>query len=163
MAIKWKDIDPDKKIVSVVKNVEEAVDRRSGSQKKVLINQSTLKSRNGYRYVNLNNKAMDALIHLKKIRYFGENSFIFCNKDGRQNKYHNFLRTFKAIIKQADIPDCAIHSLRHTFATQLFAKGKSVQVVVALLGDDPITVQRTYIHIIEKMKAEDVKALDDIG
>ena len=163
LALTWRDIDFDKRIASVVKNVEEAKDRKSDSQKRVLINQDSLKTKNGYRYVNLNNKAMDALMQLKKARYFGEDSFILCNKDGKQNKYHNVLRTFKAIIKRAGIPDCGLHSLRHTFVTQLLAKGKRIEEVAALIGDNPATVLKTYSHVIEKLKAEDVAALDDIG
>ncbi len=163
LALKWEDIDFKKKIVFVIKNVEEAKDRKSDSNKKVQTNQPTLKSSNGYRFVNLNNKAMNALKQLKKVRYWGEDSYILCTESGSQNKYHNFLRTFKSITRKAGLgDDYGPHVLRHTFATHLFAKGKRVEEVAALIGDDVVTVQKTYIHILDKIKAEDVKVLDDI-
>lgn len=160
LALKWEDIDFGQRIVSITKNVEMATDRNSGLNKRVPTNQDTLKTKRGYRFVPLNDKAINSLMQLKEFRYFGEDSYILCTESGSQNKYHNFLRTFKAIIKRADLEDCALHTLRHTFATQLFARGISVEEVAALIGDGTATAEKTYIHIIEKIKAAGAKLLD---
>lgn len=49
-------------------------------------------------------------------------------------------------------PDLSPHCLRHTYATNLLAQGIDVQTVAALIGDDPETVIRTYIHYTDKMR-----------
>ena len=49
-------------------------------------------------------------------------------------------------------PDISPHCLRHTYATNLLARGIDVQTVAALIGDDPETVIRTYIHYTDKMR-----------
>ena len=55
----------------------------------------------------------------------------------------NFERTFHTILKNANIDgDYGVHSLRHTFASMLFAKGVDVKVVSKLLGHS--TVKITY-------------------
>jgi len=48
--------------------------------------------------------------------------------------------------------DLSPHCLRHTYATHLLAQGIDVQTVAALIGDDPETVIRTYIHYTDKMR-----------
>ena len=49
-------------------------------------------------------------------------------------------------------PDLSPHCLRHTYATGLLSQGIDVQTVAALIGDDPETVIRTYIHYTDKMR-----------
>lgn len=39
------------------------------------------------------------------------------------------------------------HTLRHTFATLNIRAGVDVRQVAAMLGDDPVTVMRTYAHV----------------
>ena len=46
-----------------------------------------------------------------------------------------------------------LHSLRHTFASRLFANGEDVKTVSELLGHSDITITyNTYIHLINQQK-----------
>jgi integrase len=54
------------------------------------------------------------------------------------------------------------HSLRHTFATTLFARGQHPKVVQSLLGHSSITqTMDTYSHLIEGMGGDAVGGLDE--
>lgn len=103
LAIKWENVDFEKKQLSVESNVVMAVDRKSGKKKRVQINQDFLKTKSSKRIIPLNNTAIDALNKIKKIRYFGENSYILCTEIGTQNKPRNFCRTFEEILNRAEI------------------------------------------------------------
>ena len=51
--------------------------------------------------------------------YFGEDSPLICDENGNYTKPSNFRKRFYRILKGADIETKGIHSLRHTFATNL--------------------------------------------
>lgn len=153
LAIRWKDVDFKTRHLSVVNNVVMAVDRKTSSKKRVPINQKFLKTKSSRRIIPLNNTAMDALAKIKELRYFGEDSYILCTETGEQNKPGNFRRTYNAIIKRAGIEHCGIHTLRHTFATELFRKGVKANVVSKLLGHASTDITyNIYIHVIQEQK-----------
>ena len=163
LAIKWENVDFEKKQLSVESNVVMAVDRKSGKKKRVQINQDFLKTKSSKRIIPLNNTAIDALNHIKKIRFFGEKSYILCTKIGTQNKPRNFCRTFEEILKRAEIEKCGIHTLRHTFASKLFEKNVDVKTVSMLLGHADVSITyNIYIHLIQQQKADAVQLLDEI-
>ncbi|MCI1964529.1 MAG: site-specific integrase [Oscillospiraceae bacterium] len=163
LAIKWENVNWEKKQLSVESNVVMAVDRKSGKKKRVQINQDFLKTKSSKRIIPLNNTAIDALTQIKKIRYFGEKSYILCTETGTQNKPRNFCRTFEEILKRAEIERCGIHTLRHTFASKLFEKNVDVKTVSMLLGHADVTITyNIYIHLIQQQKAEAVQLLDEI-
>ena len=64
----------------------------------------------------------------------------------------NFERSFKALLKSIGIEgEYGIHSLRHTFASLLFAKGVDVKIVSKLLGHSSIKITYDiYVHLFDK-------------
>jgi integrase len=164
IAIKWNDIDLNKKQLHVNHNAVIIKDRsKNHTTKHKLLNQDFLKTKSSKRIIPLNNTAIDALDHIKKIRYFGKNSYILCTKSGKQVTTQNFSRQFKCIIKNAKITDCGVHTLRHTFASQLFKKGIDIKTISALLGHANISVTyNTYIHLIQQQKIDAVKSIEEI-
>jgi len=163
LAIKWENINWDKKQLSIESNVVMAVDRKSDKKKRVQINQDFLKTKSSKRIIPLNNTAINALNQIKKIRYFGEDSYILCTETGTQNKPRNFCRTFEEILKRAKIERCGIHALRHTFASKLFEKNVDVKEISSLLGhSDVSTTYNIYIHLITEQKANAVALIDEI-
>ena len=51
--------------------------------------------------------------------YFGEDAPLICDENGNYTKPSNFRKRFYRILKGAGIETKGIHSLRHTFATNL--------------------------------------------
>ncbi|MGX8701347.1 tyrosine-type recombinase/integrase [Caproiciproducens sp.] len=163
LAIQWCNVDFAEKRLSVDSNVVMAVDRKSETKKRVQINQDFLKTKSSKRIIPLNKTAINALEEIKKIRYFGEDSYIFCTEEGKQNKVRNFCRTYESILKRADIESCGIHTLRHTFASKLFAKNVDIKKISALLGHSDVSITyNTYIHLINEQKAQAVELIDEI-
>lgn len=164
IAVKWNDIDFYKKQLHVTHNAVTVIDRSKNHKvNHKLLNQEFLKSRSSKRTIPLNETAIDALEHIKALRYFGRNSYVLCTKDGKQNTTQNFGRQFKSIINQAHIDNCGVHTLRHTFASQLFKKNVDIKTISELLGHSNVSITyNTYIHLIQQQKADAVKSIDNI-
>lgn len=55
-----------------------------------------------------------------------------------------------------------MHSLRHTFASLLFANGASIKMVSELMGHSSTAITANiYVHIIQKYKAQTVNKVDE--
>lgn len=70
------------------------------------------------------------------------------NRLGRPSKsgvYH-FEKPLRAYLQTQGVFTFTIHSMRHSFATNMFAAGVSLEVLAQWLGDEPETVRRSYIH-----------------
>lgn len=85
---------------------------------------------------------------------------VFTKPDGAQltgNVLKNPMRRAKLAI---GLPDLRFHDLRHSYASQLTAKGTPLQVVQVVLGHSDIKTTAKYSHHTDGMAAEAVAALD---
>ena len=112
------------KTARIRRNVIYATDRKDG-QKKVM-EKLTPKTKASNRTIPLNDTAIEALLKLKEIRYFGPTSNIIMTENKTLISPTNFSKTFKRIAKRVGLEKYGIHSLRHTFASVQFAKGTDV-------------------------------------
>jgi integrase len=71
--------------------------------------------------------------------------------------YYGMKQAMKLISK-----DLSPHCLRHTYATNLLAKGMDIRTVAALLGDNAKTVINTYIHYNDDMRSAAAKEIEKI-
>ena len=86
---------------------------------------------------------------------------VFVGRYGGVLNYRSMLESFKKTIAAAGLPDCGIHVLRHTFATELLRRGASVKVISELLGHNDIkTTCDIYSDVTLDMKYSAVALLD---
>lgn len=162
LAWKWKDYDEEKGLITVSGNMARVKDRDLGEGRWKVITQ-TPKTEKGKRVIPVNAAAKEALANIKNARYFGDDSPILAQEDGTPNTIDNYSRTFEAIVKRAGIEPCGIHTLRHTFATQMIAKHVDIKVVSSLLGHASVEITyNTYVHVIDEQKAQAVELLENI-
>jgi integrase len=64
------------------------------------------------------------------------------------------------MVKMAMLPYITPHGLRHTHATMLLKYGHPVIAVAERLGDDPITIEKTYAHVLQSMREEMVNSIE---
>ena len=70
---------------------------------------------------------------------------------------------FARFIKENDLPDISLHSLRHTNATLLIAAGTNLQTVAARLGHASVTTTgKIYAHTIQSADAAAADTLQDL-
>lgn len=118
------------------------------------------KTYSGDRIIPLNKTATEALQRIVKAHPSGE--MLFGSAD-RPIDPHNLQKSFYAVLRNVGIEKTGIHSLRHTFASFLFAKGVDVKTVSKILGHANIQITlNTYVHMIKDADKNAVKKLDDI-
>lgn len=112
------------------------------------------KSRNGYREIPL------PAVLVRELKHYHDSAPMDITRrlfPAPHYTYKTMIETLKHIAK-----DLTPHCLRHTYATQLLAKGMDVQTVAALLGDDVKTVINTYIHYSDEMRKAAARNIEKI-
>ena len=114
------DIDLENRVLHLQRGVKEIARRdgleaTSGREVKV----GKLKTASSKRDVPLNQSVVDAILSLRKERYFGENTPLIPDEQGNHTRPVNFRKRYYRILESAGIERKGLHSLRHTFATTL--------------------------------------------
>ena len=153
------DIDLERRVLHVqrgvkVVNKRDGVERFDGSTE---VKVGKLKSTTSKRDIPLNDTAIKMIQELRKEFYFGEDSPLVCNENGGVTKPDVFRRRYHRLLEGAGIESKGLHSLRHTFATNLVngvkqpdgtIKSLTVKQVADLLGHS--TTQVTEMYYVKK-------------
>ncbi|MBQ3227372.1 MAG: site-specific integrase [Clostridia bacterium] len=149
------DIDLEKRVMHIRRGVK-VVNKRDGVE---IVEGGTevkigkLKSATSKRDVPLNDTAIEAIKELREEYFFGEASPLICDENGDYTKPDVFRRRYHRLLEGAGIESKGLHSLRHTFATNLVngvkqadgsVKSLSVKQVADLLGHSTTQVTEMY-------------------
>lgn len=91
-----------------------------------------------------------------------EDNWVFLTFNGTQVKPSYLRRTVKKYAKEVGIDkweDISPHTLRHTFATDLYEKTNNLRKVQKILGHSDISTTQIYTHISDKDLKNDVMNL----
>lgn len=157
------DWDREAKTLRIKRNLQSVRNRDSegnllkGSR---LVTNST-KTYSGDRILPLNKNATEALERLCAAN--PESKLIVCSSKGTVVPRERIERTFHYLLKNIGIETTGPHSLRHTFASMLFAEKKDIKTISKLMGHANIQITlNTYIHLFEDVDHDAVAALDDV-
>lgn len=114
------DIDIENRVMHLNRGVKE-ISKRDGvtAEKGREVKVGKLKSATSKRDVPLNDTAIEMILDLRKEFYFGEDSPLIPDENGNFTRPVNFRKRYYRILKAAGIETKGLHSLRHTFATNL--------------------------------------------
>jgi integrase len=94
-----------------------------------------------------------------------DHDLVFPNRVGRPMDHGNlYYREYKPLLQKAGLGDegFTFHSLRHTFATELFNQRKRPKIIQSLLGHSSITqTMDTYSHLFDDMDDDEIGGLDE--
>jgi integrase len=77
---------------------------------------------------------------------------VFTTAAGTPLDARNVVRSFKALLLRAGLPDRRFHDLRHSAATLLLVQGVPARVVMDILGHSQIQVTLgTYSHVLPEL------------
>jgi integrase len=93
-----------------------------------------------------------------------DRDLVFPNRLGNPLDHGNlYYRDYKPLLRSAGLGDkgFTFHSLRHTFATELFNQRKRPKIIQSLLGHSSITqTMDTYSHLLDDVDEDEVGGLD---
>ena len=161
LALRWSDINFEKKTLSVTKNLITVKNRdKTGSQFKMII-QEKPKTEKSKRILPLNQAALDALEDLKTAPGYKAGGFIIHTKSGTPVSPRTFEQMLELMCRNAGIRKIGVHALRHTYATRLFEKRVDIKVISELLGHSSTEITyKIYIHVIDSLKEAAVEAIE---
>jgi integrase len=94
-----------------------------------------------------------------------DHDLVFPNRVGKPLDHNNlYYREYKPLLQRAGLGDegFTFHSLRHTFATELFNQRKRPKVIQALLGHSSIVqTMDTYSHLLDDVDDDEIGGLDE--
>ena len=162
LALEKEDWDRESKTLTVKRNLQFIRNRDEDGNvaqgRRAVINST--KTYSGNRVVPLNKRATEALERL--CAQHPDKKNIICSTKGTMVPHERVERTFDFLLSNIGIERAGMHSLRHTFASMLFANGKDIKTISQLLGHATIQItMNTYIHLFEKVDHDAVASLDD--
>lgn len=86
------------------------------------------------------------------------NTYVFPSIDGR--KFKDVKKSWKNLLKRANIDNFRWHDMRHDFASQLVIRNVSIEKVSKLLGHKNIKTTQRYAHLNNECLAEAVEVLN---
>ena len=164
LGLKWSDIDLDTRALRVNRQLQ----RHRGGGGLVFSEPKNASRRN----INLPSQAVDALKRqkvrqaeekLKAGPLYEERDLVFASEYGTPLDAQNVVnRSFKPLLKKAELPDIRFHDLRHTCATLLLSKGVHPKYVQNLLGHASIKITLDlYSHWMPGMGEQTAAAMEE--
>ena len=90
---------------------------------------------------------MDADIHRTLLKRRKSAGYVFLDADGMPFDHKRLTRRLQGVCKKAGLRRIGWHALRHTFASQLVAKGAPLPAVQMLMGHSTIGMTMRYTHL----------------
>ena len=147
-ALQWKDIDLEKRILSVSKTLQRIQCPTDTASTQLTVTEP--KSASSNRVIPLPKSILPLL---KKFQGAGENyvlSGISKPVEPRTMQYR-----FQRILKNANLPSIHFHALRHMFATNCIRLGFDVKILSEILGHSKIEITlNRYVHPSFEQKQE---------
>ena len=155
-ALKWKNIDLDKREIRVRKTLQRIYDEKTGKTKVII---DTPKSKKSVRNIPISNKIYEAL---KNIKNGAKDEAFFLTGDINQyiepRTYENI---YKDILEKTKISKkYNFHVLRHTFSTNGIEAGMDIKSLSELLGHSSVEITlNKYVHSSYKTKKKYLEKL----
>ena len=94
---------------------------------------------------------------------WNDSGLVFTTEAGAPLDGCNINRTFKAILRRAELPAIRYHDLRHTAATLLLTQGVDPRTIMETLGHSQISLTlNTYAHVVPALQRKAAAKMDEI-
>ena len=157
LALDWKNIDLNKKELTVEQAAKEVYIFDNAENKHIETIIQTPKTVNSFRTIPIPASLVEKLKAIKN-----KNGYLFLDAEGNLLKGKNVSTKWTKILKECNIPHKKFHAIRHTYGSMLLQKGVDIETVAELMGHSAITITEIYMHSDKKVKSNSVNKLNSI-
>lgn len=172
LGLKWEDIDLEQGLLQV-RHTMTRVPRKFRQPGQKAFVESSPKTKRSRRSIIIIPMAIEALKRHYEYQQVSkakagdawvESGLIFCTSLGTPcNPTRHVLEPFKALLKEAGLPDVRFHDLRHSAATLLLSLGIHPKIVQEILGHSNINITlNVYSHVLPTMQKDAMDKLNDM-
>jgi len=155
LGLRWRDIDFEKKTITVVQTVNHT---RSG----VII--QTPKTKNSSRQIAIGDTLIASLLDRRLIvneqkmanrKMYANHDLVCCDEYGEPMKPKRLTESFELLTKRACLRKIRFHDLRHSHASILLHMGVNAKVAAERLGHSNVQIfLDRYAHLLENMQRD---------
>ncbi|MDQ3834283.1 MAG: site-specific integrase [Actinomycetota bacterium] len=163
-ALRWEDLDlsdAKRSTVTVRRSADTRTQTRisttkTGEERKVGIGARTVALLKAHRQRQLEERMAASS--------WADPNLVFPNTRGKVRRRDSVMRSLRRLLAEAGLPaEVRFHDLRHTAATLAIKQGLPIPTVSKMLGhSDPAMTLRRYAHVLEDMRQEAARAMDDL-
>jgi len=90
--------------------------------------------------------------------------WVFPNTRGKVRRRDSVMRSLRGLLSEAGLlADVRFHDLRHTAGTHALRRGRPIHEVSKMLGHaDPAMTLRRYAHVLDDMREETTRTMDEL-
>jgi len=170
LGIQWRDIDFDKRTISISKQVNRLKDYSQNAEAKTRLGiQNDTKTKKSRRIVAMNDALAEKLQAYRERQEmesglwgskYKQLDMVFAREGGNYMDPATFRDNYRCILKRAGLKPFTVHALRHTFATRALEAGIPIKVVSNLLGHASVQITMdTYSHVLPELQSEAVNKI----
>ena len=150
-ALQWKDIDLERGIVSIRKNLQRIRNAEQGPGGKTRISTQMPKTLRSQRQIPL----PDELIRILKQNRKAPDCYLIAGKFREWTEVRTLQYRFASLLKRCGIRHFHFHLLRHAFASRCIRQGCDIKSLSEILGHSSVSVtMNIYVHSSLKQKKE---------
>lgn len=165
LGIMWKDVDFDRKTISISKQVNRLRDYSPNAKAKTILGiQDDTKTKTSNRIISISDDLLSRLLKYKEEQECHINKWgsayktldlVFAREDGYYIDPTTFRDKYVKLLSVAGLKSYTFHALRHTFATRALEAGIPVKVVSKILGHSSVQITMdTYQHVLPELQSE---------
>jgi len=158
VGLKWEDVDFKKRTLSIRRNVNYVYELKEWKI-------GEPKTESSKRTIPLTDEAISILKAQKQkniITSIEWADYIFLSPKGVPVLPNTYNASIYRICRQAGLPRCSMHILRHTFATRCIEGGMKPKTLQAILGHADVgTTMNLYVHTTEEEKVKEIQLIQD--
>jgi integrase len=100
----------------------------------------------------------------RRRRLLADPTLVFPNTRGKIRRRDSVMSLLRRYLEEAGLPvEIRFHDLRHTAGTLALRQGVPLHTVSRMLGhSDPAMTLRRYAHVLEDMREDAARAMDDL-
>lgn len=156
-ALKWSDIDFEKKTLTVSRTIQRITDWNGMSKTRLIITEP--KSAASIRSIPLPDCLLPVLNPCRQ-----EEDFFVLSGTDKPIEPRTMQYRFQSMLKKANLPSVHFHALRHMFATNCIELGFDVKSLSEILGHSSVEITlNRYVHSSMKQKREYMKRFSMAG